>query len=56
MAGFDDGFQVAVKQLGFEGVIRIGFVAQAADIVRHVVRSAKQRDDLIERMHAQTIE
>ena len=44
MTGFDDGFEIAVEQLCFEGIVRIGLIAQAADVVRHVVRAAKQGD------------
>ncbi len=42
VAGFDDGLQVAVEKLGFEGIVRVGFIAQAANVIRHVVRAAKQ--------------
>ena len=56
VAGFDDGLQIAVEQLGLKGVIRVGFIAQRAQIVRDMVRTAEQRNDLIQGMHAETIE
>ena len=56
MTGFDDGFEIAVEQLCFEGIVRIGLIAQAADVVRHVVRAAKQGDDLVHGVYAQTVE
>lgn len=52
MAGFDDGFQVAVEQLRFKSVVRVGFITQAADVVCDMIRSAKQGDDLVHGMHA----
>lgn len=33
MAGLNDGLHIAVEQLGFKGVIRVGFIAQRAQIV-----------------------
>ena len=56
MAGFNDGFQVAVEQLRFKGIVRVGLIAQAADVIRHVVRAAKQGDDLVHGVHAETVE
>ena len=56
MAGLNDGLHIAVEQLGFKGVIRVGFIAQRAQIVRDMVRAAEQRNDLIQGMHAKAIE
>ncbi len=53
VAGFDDGFQIAIKQLRLEGIVRVRFVAQAADVIADVIGAAKQRDNLIHRMHAE---
>ena len=55
MAGFDDGFQVAIKQLRFKGVVRIGFITQAADVISDVIRATEQRNNLVHRMHTKAI-
>ena len=56
VAGFHDGFEIAVEQLCFKGIVRVGLIAQAADVIRHVVRAAKQGNNLVHGVHAQTVE
>ena len=55
MAGFDNRLQVAVEQLGLKGIVRVGFVAQATDVVRDMVRATEQGDNLVQGMDAQAV-
>ena len=55
MTGFNNGFQVAVKQLRFKGIVRVRFVAQAADVIGPMIGTSEQRDNLIHGVYAQTI-
>ena len=55
MAGFDNRLQVAVEQLGLKGIVRIGLVAQATDVVRDMVRATEQGDNLVQGMDAQAV-
>lgn len=55
MTGFNNGFQVAVKQLRFKGIVRVRFITQAADVIGHMVGATKQRDNLVHGVYAQAI-
>ena len=56
MAGFNNLFQIAVEQLGLKSIVRVGLVAQATNVVRHMIRAAKQSNNLVHGMDPQTIE
>ena len=56
MAGFDNRLQAAVEQLGLKGIVRVGFIAQATDVIRDMVRATEQGDNLVQGMDAQTLE
>ena len=55
MTGFNNGFQVAVKQLRFKGIVRVRFITQAADVIGHMIGASEQRDNLIHGVYAQAI-
>ena len=56
VTGFNNGFQRAVEQLRFKGIVRVRFVAQTADVIGHAIGTTEQRDNLIHGVYAQTIE